>query len=545
MSLEDRVITELLNAGTLQPALKVGLAETHFLSPEPRRIYRFLRQHWFNPATSGTLPSINRVKGQWPGFTPRPIEAAGDGQLKGLLDHLKMKSFESNARGMADYFQKLVDEDPEHAVVTIKAALGKLETRMGAHQVEPGMRLGDILSLAEEHYEGSATGAIYGIPWPWHCLTEDTLGKRAGDFTVFYGRMKSMKTWILLYCAAYDFLNHNKRVLVWSREMSKVKLGLRMACLLAGVDYQLFKKGLLPPAVRDRCFEILESLTRGVDAKKDISWGAAHGMRDMLLLTGKAAPRHLDDLKKIIDEFEPDAIYLDSFYHMDSERSAGQSVRWQRTAALAEDIKSYAEDSDLPITAVHQANRDGEKTHGETLSDLADADVIAREADLIVRVLKSPSYQPLNEQEYEVDLQLLIEKYKRNKIRKQKSRKSRMPRIKLARADKRFSDQNHNRMLMERLIAQQEIPRVGGELALVMGGNREGVLEAFIINATPAYDFRVIDGRPSMKTIKEWAKGEDKEDKPQRSNVKRKKGKSKGKDAQKFDQGEFEDAMGG
>jgi len=517
-SLEDRILSQILDSGTMAEALRCGLNEKLFLSAEPRMIYRFISQYWFNPATHGTVPTYDRVRRRWPGFELALPPEGKDDPIKVLIDDLKFRSLESDARGMVDLFQELVEDDPVEAVRTMKASLDSLDIELRSGGLSRGMGLDDILAMAEEHYEGAQTGAIYGVPWPWQCLTEDTLGKRGGDFVVFYGRMKSMKTWILLYCAAVDFLNHNKRVLVWSREMSKPKLGLRMATLLAQVDYQLFKKGLLPPKVRDRCFDVLRTLVRKVSIR-EMREGAGRGTRDLLLLAGKDAPRNLEDLKRKVNEFEPDVIYLDSFYHMDTARSMNVNVRWQRVACVAEDVKAYAEDDHVPVVAVHQANRLGEKTYGNTLADLADADVIAREADLIIRVLKSPGYNELDEEEYEGELQRLVRDLKRKAPGRQNSR---LPSIKLGKSDKRAA----NKKLMERLTAQLDVPRVGGELAMVLGGNREGVLEAFTMKAIPSYNFGIISDRPDMKIIRDWMKEDDKsndDDPPRKAKPKKEK----------------------
>lgn len=516
-ALEDRVLTMIMQEGSLAEPLRRNLVEEHFLNPESRSIYRFLKQHWFNPRTAGSLPSLERVQARWPAFQLTAVEH--NEQLRARIDELKWKAFQSDVWGLADYFKELVEEDPENAMSVLKARAQEIEFRYHNEEVGAGMGLQEILSMAKEHYDGALSGSIYGIPWPWPCLTEDTLGKRAGDFVVFYGRMKSMKTWILLFCAAMDYLDHNKRVLIWSKEMSPLKLGLRMASLLSRVDYQLFKKGLLPPRIRDHCFRVLNSLVTG-NVRHDLKEGAEVGTRDLLLLAGKDAPRELEGLKQKVQEFQPDVIYLDSFYHMDSERSAktNPSQRWQRVAALAEDIKAYAEDVGLPIIAVHQANRYGEKTYGNTLADLADADVIAREADLIIRVLKGPTFRELHEEEYEVEFERLL---RNQKIVHPKGR--RLPRIKLGRKDAHLM----NEQLMERIAEQSKVPRVGGELALVLGGNREGVLEAFTIKAVPSYNFSIITDRPDMKFLKEWMKLDEKAEEDGAAVVKTKKAKPK------------------
>jgi len=501
-ALEDRVLTKILTSRSLELALKRGLTEEHFLNPESKIIYRFLRQHWFDPKTCGELPTIERVRQRWPAFTLTATTIMEEGGLSTLIDDLKMKSFESDAWAMSDYYRELLDEDPVNAVRVMKKHFLEMEAKLNTSSNYEGMGLQSILTMAKEHYKGAQNGSIYGIPWPWECLTNDTLGKRAGDFTVFYGRMKSLKTWVLLYCAIVDYLFHNKRVLIWSREMSPEKLGLRVASLLSGVDYQLFKKGLLPPKIRDRCFLALESLVAGRPLH-DIGKGGDFSTRDLRILSGRQAPHTLDGLKKEVDEFEPHVIYLDSFYHLDTEKSLKTNQRWQRVAVIAEDVKSYAETAGLPIVAVHQANRAGEKTYGNTLADLADADVIAREADLIIRILKPPGApRELYEEEYEEEIARLLKAKAKPKL----PVGVRRPKLRLR------EEHMEDDIMLDRIAQHAGNPRVGSELALVMGGNREGTLEAFIIKAIPAYNFSLITDSPDMSRIKDWVKADDAKD---------------------------------
>ncbi len=56
----------------------------------------------------------------------------------------------------------------------------------------------------------------------------------------------------------------------------------------------------------------------------------------------------------------------------------------------------------------------------------------------------------------------------------------------------------------------EEAPRKGAELAIVLPGNREGVLDAFTIHAVPGYNFEFISKDYTVAQIEEWIK-EDKE----------------------------------
>lgn len=504
-AIEYQLLGRILECGSLRDVLKAGLDDEHFLDAESRRMFSYLREHWYNQQTNGTLPPLDRVLRRWPSFrTDYLYESTKD--TKALANELKLKYLEANVYSAMELAQEQMEIDPREALSRLKETIDKLSAK---DRGTGFVGVNDLKSMAETHYNGAINGTIFGIPWPWQCLTSDTLGKRPGDFIVFYGRMKSLKTWILLYCAVYDFVVNRKRVLIWSREMSRDKLGLRVASLLAQVDYQLFKKGLLPPNMKERAFS---SLTHIANTTTE---GVVEDSRyaDIRLLAGADAPRALEGLDSQVDDFDPDVIYLDSFYHLDSPSSRGISVRWQRVANLAEDTKQYAEEKRLPVVAVHQANRDGEKAYGNTLTDMADADVIAREADLTIRIMKNPIVKELEEHDYEGEFRKMLREHR---VFQKSIKNDGRPVIKLAPTDHRVLQAVH----MERLREQAKLPRIGGEIACIPNGNREGVLEAFIINAIPAYNFDLITDKPDMGDVKEWVKQDDKADaRPKVSNA--------------------------
>jgi hypothetical protein len=127
------------------------------------------------------------------------------------------------------------------------------------------------------------------------------------------------------------------------------------------------------------------------------------------------------------------------------------------------------------------------------LTDVADSDVIAREADLIIRILKRRG-KPLHEDEYEVEMdRLKASGPPKAKIRiKMRPDQFKAPRKALIPAD-------------------DPPPRVGAEIALILGGNREGVLDAFTIHAIPGYNFSLMSANYSTEEIKKWVNEDDKE----------------------------------
>jgi len=171
-----------------------------------------------------------------------------------------------------------------------------------------------------------------------------------------------------------------------------------------------------------------------------------------------------------------------------------------------------AEDEGFPIVAVHQANRLGEKTHGNTMADMSDSDVIAREADLIIRVIKRRGKE-LYEDDYEVE--------------KEKDKAAPVAPV-IKTPSIKFGPKIKLPKKVETVVPPSDIdddddddaPRVGAELALVLPGNREGILDAFTISAIPGYNFDFISSDYSLEEIETWVK-QDESVKPNKAASKR------------------------
>jgi replicative DNA helicase len=371
------------------------------------------------------------------------------------------------------HFSELVEADPLTAIPLMQSFLARLDYE---HCAAAGFGLREVAERVQEAYEGAREGTIFGIPWPWDCLTQDTLGKNPGDFIVFYGRMKSMKTWIMLISAIEDYMRHKRRVLVWSREMDEKKMSLRAGSLLAKADYQCLKRGGLPPAVHKRAMKTLHELADNMArTKEEIEEGAVKDVPDLIFMCGRRAPKTLEALEGAVQAYNPDIVYLDSFYHLECEKTAKLRSDHDRQRTLAEEIKQHALDWEIPIVGTTQANRDGEKTHGENMADVARSDAIAREADLILRILykKGPD---LFEDDYEGfwKMQEMGETEHADekrapgpKLRRKTKARTKIP--------KKIEDQ----------FLKNRKPRKSAEIGIALSGNREGTMDAFLLKVAP------------------------------------------------------------
>lgn len=303
-------------------------------------------------------------------------------------------------------------------------------------------------------------------------------------------------TWVLLKSAADDFYKYGQRVLIWSREMEEHELSLRLTSIIGRVDYQLLKKGMLPARLRDRAFGILDEIVHERTSK---SLEEDPNQRDIIILAGGNAPKDVDGLRGAVQRYKPTILYVDSFYHLITDK-ATPNQRWLYVAYLSEELKALAQDFGIPVVSSTQANRAGEKTLGRSLDEVADSDSIAREADLIIRIIKRKGRE-LYEDNYEVE-----QKKERKRAQAKAQRK-----LDEEESEIRIRRPKHEPKEKARVEEEVGAPRVGAELALILGGNRDGVLDAFTIHAVPGYNFKVINARFSSEEIKSWVDKDDRE----------------------------------
>lgn len=494
-SLELKLISEILRQRNFAPCIKQTIGVDHFTDPDAAKVFEIIRLHYQSRDTRKTIPSIQSIRKRVPGFRMIP-KADDDPELAAMVKQLKIEKLSTDLGSISDTVKEIVqNNEPEDALEFLKKQIGRISYH---HEGSSGMRMEDVIASVFEQHDNALTGEAYGIPWTWDCLTRDTMGKKPGDLIFIYGRAKSMKTWVALKTAMDDYLVHKQRVLFWSREMSKNNMAMRIGSIAAGVDYQLLKRGMLPAPVwdkaRDKLLNLKEAIERSPEVKKERK---DRNQDDLFIFCGSQAPREFQELQGVIDETEPDIVVMDSFYHMTPTRS-GKSDH-ERIRYLIEDMKQLAVEIEKPVILIHQANREGEKTFGDTMTDFARSDAAAAECDLAIRVIRkkvSEIYEPEYEGYWDRAVKDLQNIRKKRGI--QLNNKAPVP------EDVKVKNRDPN------TIQVPDYERTKAELALMMAGTRDGVLDGFVIEANPGYNFNVIKESVTPEEVREWLSQEPK-----------------------------------
>jgi replicative DNA helicase len=219
---------------------------------------------------------------------------------------------------------------------------------------------------------------ITGVATGFDKLDDITTGLQKSDLIIIAGRPSMGKTAFALNIAQYAALESNVPVAIFSLEMSKEQLSMRMLSAESRVDSQRLRKGFL-------------------------------GETDWPKLTAAAgrlsdAPIYIDDTPAItVIEMKAKArrlkteaglglIILDYLQLM--RGSAYRDSREQEISEISRSLKALAKEISVPVIALSQLNRKVEDRTNRRpmMADLRESGAIEQDADLIAFIYRDELY---------------------------------------------------------------------------------------------------------------------------------------------------------
>ncbi|HEX9020493.1 MAG TPA: replicative DNA helicase [Nitrospirota bacterium] len=221
---------------------------------------------------------------------------------------------------------------------------------------------------------------ITGIPTGFVDLDNMTSGLQPNDLIIVAGRPSMGKTAFCLNIAAHAALEKGKVVAIFSLEMAKEQLGLRLLGSEARVDAHRLRTGHL--AERDWT-PLANAAGRLADAPIYIDDTAAISVLEMQAKARRLkAERGLDLI--IVD-------YMQLMRGRGSEQSREQEI-----SNISRSLKVLAKDLKVPVVALSQLNRAVETRPGKEkrpmLADLRESGAIEQDADVILFIYRDEVY---------------------------------------------------------------------------------------------------------------------------------------------------------
>jgi replicative DNA helicase len=258
-------------------------------------------------------------------------------------------------------------------------------------QINPIHKVGDLLQKAIERIEEiikSRTG-ITGVPTGFTKLDEYTSGFQPSDMVVIAARPSVGKTAFALNICANAAIHKNKRVLLFSLEMSREQLVQRLLCMEGQIDSRRLRTGFLAQSEFPKLTKAADKLSRApifIDDTPNI------GVLDLRSKARRHAAAHGVDL-----------IIVDYLQLMSGARRA--ESRQVEISEISRSIKGLARELGIPVVALSQLSREAEKddTGMPKLAHLRESGAIEQDADVVIML----SRPPVHEQEQNPNLIIL------------------------------------------------------------------------------------------------------------------------------------------
>lgn len=223
-------------------------------------------------------------------------------------------------------------------------------------------------------------GGVTGLPTGYPDFDRMTAGLQPSDLIILAARPSMGKTTFALNLGSYASVELKIPVIIFSLEMSKEQLALKLLCSEAGVDNQRIRTGTLRD---DDWPKLSHALGRLSDAALFID--DTPGI-SALEIRAKA--------RRIKAEYGLGLIIIDYLQLMQS-RSRSEN-RQQEVSEISRSLKALARELDVPVIALSQLSRAVEQRADKKpgLADLRESGSLEQDADIVAFLYREDYYNP-------------------------------------------------------------------------------------------------------------------------------------------------------
>ena len=260
-------------------------------------------------------------------------------------------------------------------------ALADERTRQGFTHIQPIAE--NVLAKVQE-FAKRESHALTGLSTGFRDLDEKTSGMQKTDLIIVAARPSMGKTALCLTLAQNAATLEKAVVAVFSLEMSKEQLVMRMLSSEARVDAHRFRTGYL---TRDEWGRLAEAIGTLSNAKIFIDDTPGISVLEM-----RAKVRRLATEQKKLDLIVVDYLQLMS----GGKRSES---RQQEVSQISRELKALAKELQVPVVALSQLSRAPEARNPPRpmMSDLRESGSIEQDADVVAFIYREDYYKPSEE----------------------------------------------------------------------------------------------------------------------------------------------------
>jgi replicative DNA helicase len=287
---------------------------------------------------------------------------------------VERKAVLRNLIGAAGRIAGIGYEDPAEVQEAIDRAEAELFA-VSQKRVDVGFaRLDSLLHQAYDRldYLHAHRGEINGVRTGFTDLDTLTTGLQRSDLIVVAARPSVGKTSFALNIAEHAAVRDKKSVGVFSLEMSKEQLVLRLLSSVANIDSQRLRTGFLEEMDFTKIAPAMNALSEApmyIDDTPNIS---------TMELRTKA--------RRLQAEAGLDLVIVDYLQLMQATTQSRDTNRVQEVSEISRGLKALARELSVPVIALSQLSRQPEMRESKEprLSDLRESGAIEQDADLVL-----------------------------------------------------------------------------------------------------------------------------------------------------------------
>ena len=226
---------------------------------------------------------------------------------------------------------------------------------------------------------------ITGLETHYVDLDEMTSGLQPSDLVIIAARPSMGKTAFAMNIAENAAINDGKIVGIFSLEMSREALLLRMLCSCARVDSHKMRTGSL---WREDMEKVVRAMDKLANAPVFIDDTPGISLSEM-----RAKARRLQQQ----NQGKLDLVIVDYLQLMSASGSKRYENRTQEVSAISRGLKALAKELRVPVIALSQLSRAPESRGGDhrpQLADLRESGSIEQDADVVMFIFREEVYKP-------------------------------------------------------------------------------------------------------------------------------------------------------
>ena len=383
------LVCKIILTGTLRDAIEFGISAEDFTTSEAQAIYKRLLGVYQSTESSGSVIGPSLAKKEFPNLpwaqvdehvtTEHLFHEVRKGRLSSML-----------STTMVGAAQTLQTGDLQAAISQIKMCMQQIDGIEVSrnHDVYGAKGFERALQTYDRRKSGEDKGVMQ---WAWYELTKHAGPIMEDDYIIFYGRPKTMKSWLLLYQATEAVLGQNVPVTIYTKEMTPDNLYQRMASIVAEVPYGDARLGALVPVYEKKFREAMRFIIEELKQreKDNLLWvlsGKDMGGRDTISW-----------LRSKLERYKPAACFIDGLYLMSPENQKLVKTN-DRLQEVSRAARQMVLDLKVPILATLQANRKAAGHEKGEMDEIAMSDAFSQDCTAAIRTVKDKTKQPDGQQ---------------------------------------------------------------------------------------------------------------------------------------------------